>query len=59
MKNFNANGELPSLSRSPIDSETATKRKVVQIRKFNNQTGHVSTEAPVPENQYFQWITKI
>jgi hypothetical protein len=32
----NVNSNLPSFSRSAIDSEIATKRKVVQIRKFNN-----------------------
>lgn len=50
---------MPSFSRSVIDCEIATKRKVVQIRKFNNQTGHVSNEAPDFSNQYFQWISKI
>jgi hypothetical protein len=36
IKNVNSNVELPSFSRPAIDSEIATKRKVVQIRKFNN-----------------------
>ena len=58
IKNVNSNVELPSFSRPAIDSEIATKRKVVQIRKFNNQTGHVTAEAPDVSNQYFQWISK-
>ena len=40
-----------------VEGYQGVKRKIVQIRKFNSETGEVTTQL-APPNQYFSWLNQ-